>query len=265
MCGFRADEPAAASPSEPDALARRVPRAGYLVLLLDYDGTLVPFARTPELAPPDSALRELLRALGARPRTTVHIVTGRSREVAEAWLGEFGFWLHAEHGLWSRAPGASCWRSVEVPRATWRGEARRILDEFVARTPGSMVEEKSVALAWHYRMADPALGDAMARALSRALRERLEGQPAEVLAGAKVIEVRPRGIHKGRVVPLALAQAPPASMLIAVGDDRTDEDLFAALPANALAIGVGPDVRSAAFRLADVSAVRAFLAALLSR
>jgi trehalose 6-phosphate synthase/phosphatase len=63
---------------------------------------------------------------------------------------------------------------------------------------------------------------------------------------------------------MALAQAPPASLLIAMGDDRTDEDLFAALPADALAIGVGPESRSTPLRLADVSAARAFLNALLA-
>ena len=69
-----ADDPApVVGPSAPDALARSVRGAGYLVLLLDFDGTLVPLEPVPELAIPDPALRGLLRQLSARPRTAVHL------------------------------------------------------------------------------------------------------------------------------------------------------------------------------------------------
>jgi trehalose 6-phosphate synthase/phosphatase len=58
-----------------------------LFLLLDYDGTLVPFAPTPDLAEPDDKLILLLQELAARPLTEVHMVSGRSRETLERWLG----------------------------------------------------------------------------------------------------------------------------------------------------------------------------------
>ena len=54
-----------------------------------------------------------------------------------------------------------------------------------------------------------------------------------------------------------------AGWLVAIGDDRTDEDLFAAVPPEAVAIHVGPRASRAAVRVPDVAAVRGFLRSLL--
>ena len=86
--------------------------------------------------------------------------------------------------------------------------------------------------------------------------------PVEVLPGDKVLEVRPHGVHKGRAVAQVLAACAPGALLLAMGDDRTDEDLFAALPEGSLAIHVGPAPSRAPLRLRDVSAARALLAAI---
>jgi trehalose 6-phosphate synthase/phosphatase len=229
--------------------------------LLDYDGTLVPFAATPELAAPDPALLVLLRRLAARPGAEVHVVSGRKRETLERWVGALPVGLHAEHGLWSRTP-AGAWHQAPVPPATWREPVLAILREFAERTPGSLVEEKTVGLAWHYRSADPEYGEAQAKELSLHLSTVLSNVPVELLRGDKVLEVRPHGIHKGRVVAAVLANAPEDALLFAMGDDRTDEDLFAALPEGSLAVHVGPAPSQAPLRVADVRAARALLTAI---
>src|SRR5262245_24552727 len=118
-----------------DTLVGRLQAAPALVLLLDYDGTLVPFAPTPEAAAPDAELIGLLRGLAARPRTEIHIVSGRTRETLESWLGALPIGLHAEHGLTSRAPGAHTWRSTSLPPQGWRPTVLALMRSFAARTP----------------------------------------------------------------------------------------------------------------------------------
>jgi trehalose 6-phosphate synthase/phosphatase len=254
-----ADLSGAGSPAGVQALAARIRAAPARLLLLDYDGTLVPFAEAPDLAEPDGELLALLRRLSRLPATDVHVVSGRGRETLESWLGALPVGLHAEHGLWSRLPGTPAWVTGASPPQDWRPRVLDCMRSFAARTPGALVEEKSAGVAWHYRAVDPELGAARARALEVELTTLLAGAQASVMPGAKVIEVLPRGVHKGRLVPALVARAPAGALVIAVGDDRTDEDLFRALPAAAVAIHVGPGPTRASVRLGGVRDVRALL------
>ena len=87
----------------------------------------------------------------------------------------------------------------------------------------------------------------------------LANSPVEVLPGNKVVEVRPHGMNKGMVVPPIFAGASPHSAIIAIGDDRTDEDLFEALPDGSVTAHVGEGASMALYRLHDYSEVRQLL------
>lgn len=255
-----------ASPSEPpEEVVLAVQQAPTMTLILDYDGTLVPIAPLPDLAPPDAELLTLLGQLAALPRVQLHVVSGRRREELETWLGALPIGLHAEHGFWSRAVRAAAWTALTPANSAWKARVRPILDEATRHTSGSFVEEKTASLAWHYRAAAPELSHEQVHALRTEHAELLQENQLELLHGSKVIEVRPRGVHKGRVVPAILAEAPFGAAIVAIGDDRTDEDLFAALPPTALTIHVGSESSRARYRLADPAAVRVLLRRLLAR
>jgi trehalose 6-phosphate synthase/phosphatase len=245
------------------ALQARLRDSEDLLALLDYDGTMVPYTATPELARPDPALLELLGALASRPHTEVHVVSGRPRETLELWLGTLPIALHAEHGFWSRPVGSSEWTALGELGGSWREPALTILRDITARTPGSLIEVKSAALAWHYRMADREAGARRANELRLHLTQLLSNQPVEILAGHKVIEIRPYGIHKGRIVPPLPPERLATTTILAIGDDRTDEDLFETLPPEAITVRVGPGATQARFRLDGVPAVRALLQSLV--
>jgi trehalose 6-phosphate synthase/phosphatase len=242
-------------------LAPAVHDASEVVLLLDYDGTLVPAASTPQLAAPDEDLLALLAALAARPRTQVHVVSGRTREVLEAWLGALPIGLHAEHGFWSRPERSAPWTARGALPDEWKRRIAPILEEFAARTPGAFVEEKSSSLAWHYRLAEPEFGFLQARELRVHLANAFSNAPVETLVGDKVVEVRSQGIQKGLVVA-SLAMTSGACIL-AMGNDATDEDLFAALPDSAISVHVGRGTTRARYRLANTVQARAVLRSLL--
>ena len=245
------------------ALFSRLQQAEDLLILLDYDGTLVPYTPTPELARPDAGLLELLDELAKRPRTELHVVSGRGREALEHWLGGIPMALHAEHGFWSRDPHTQTWVPAAEITGEWREPALAILRDITARTPGSLIEVKSVALAWHYRMADQQAGARRANELRLHLAQLLSNQPVEILAGHKVLEIRPYGVNKGRIVPPLPPERLASTTVLAIGDDRTDEDLFAAVPPNGITVRVGPGPTKARFRLESVGAVRALLRSLV--
>ncbi|MBI1849302.1 MAG: bifunctional alpha,alpha-trehalose-phosphate synthase (UDP-forming)/trehalose-phosphatase [Planctomycetes bacterium] len=249
--------------AEVTAAANLARSATHLTLLLDYDGTLVPYALVPESATPDPALLELLRGLSRRPRTEVHVVSGRSRLSLEEWFGSLRMGLHAEHGLWSRPPGFPLWKRLPLPELPSRERIAAILADFADRTPGARVEQKESVIAWHWRQADPQFGRRQACELRLHLTELLSNVGAEVVAGDHVIEVRPYGVNKGIVASSVLGNAPPGSVFVAMGDDTTDEDLFSALPADAIPVHVGPHPSSAKLRAATTEDARQFLRSLL--
>jgi trehalose 6-phosphate synthase/phosphatase len=148
----------------------------------------------------------------------------------------------------------------------WKPDVRRILEHATTVTPGALVEEKTASLAWHYRMAEPELGQTHAEELWVRLEQALRGAEVELLRGEKVIEVRPKGVTKAQVLERVLAHIePPLPTIAAMGDDRTDEDLFAALPEDAIAIGVGYRATSARYRVATPRAARDLLESILGQ
>jgi trehalose 6-phosphate synthase/phosphatase len=241
-------------------LIERMAAAPALVLLLDYDGSLVPFAPIPELARPDAELMSLLDALASRPRTQVHIVSGRKRDDVLQWFAELPIGLHAEHGLWSRLPGGG--ENAVTLDTSWKERVLPILLDYADRTPGTLVEDKPAGLAWHFRMADPQYGPGQANELRKHLTELLSNAPVEIVPGHDVIELRPHGVNKGRIVGPIVARN-PGNLVVAVGDDATDEDMFAALPPSGISVRVGRGDSRAAFRVAGVTDVRALLRRLL--
>jgi trehalose 6-phosphate synthase/phosphatase len=241
----------------------RLRQASPLAMLLDYDGTLVPIARTPDEASPDPELMQLVEALSRRPNTMVLMVSGRARDTLDRWFGHIPIELWAEHGVWHRPIGGTWTTTLEVACCDWLEPARTVMQEFAAATPGAVVEAKSSSVAWHYRLAARGFGRAQARELRLALSRRLVDSGAEVIEGKRVIEVRPRGATKGAVVQHLLSRSPAPAGIVAFGDDRTDEEMFAALPRTAVGIHVGPGASLAKHRLRHPAAVRAFLTQLL--
>jgi trehalose 6-phosphate synthase/phosphatase len=233
------------------------------LLLLDYDGTLVGFHPNPQLAKPGEELRPLLRALSELPDTRVVIISGRDRATLQSWLGDLPIDFIAEHGVWLRTAGED-WQLFQQLRNDWKRELRPVLELYVARTAGSFIEEKDYSLVWHYRRADTDLGEVRAREMMAHLSFMTANTDLQVLEGNKVVEIKNAGINKGTAAARWLAQYQPAFTL-ALGDDRTDEDTFRALPEEAYSVRVGTGARSLArFHLASPVAVRQLLRKLLS-
>eukprot|EP01132_Coremiostelium_polycephalum_P002771 gene2771-3445_t len=200
------------------------------VLLLDYDGTLTPLVRHPNLAIPSKQLIESLLALCKDPRNDIYVISGRDRVSLENWLGQIPVGLSCEHGGFFRPPGENQ-QWVENPKAetSWKENVLSIMQDFEDRTPGSFVEHKQINLTWHYRNADPDYGKYQARELVAQLHAVANKFPLDILVGKKAIEVKPIGINKGEIVKTILHKCDTADFILCIGDDKTDEDMFKAL------------------------------------
>jgi len=247
-----------------DREMERLKAAPALLIILDYDGTLVPLAFMPELAYADKEVKALVDALSARQGTHVHVVTGRAPASIESFLGESNVGLHAEHGYWTRPERGKQWLVRVDGTLAWKETLGPMLREVAAKMPGTLVEEKTSAIALHYRGADPAL----ASERMRELRGRLYADPhpeIEILEGSKVLELRLKGVNKGLIARTLTAELPTGTLVFAAGDDRTDEDLFAALPPEAVTVHVGAGRSRARFRIPSPAALRALIGRLVPK
>lgn len=245
-----------------DALLARAAAARRLLLLVDFDGTLVPIQAQPELAVLSSSDAARLRAIAEHEAVELVVVSGRDRAFLCAQLGAMPVGLACEHGALYSPPAHGEPRHEEnLVRSdpdSWRPLVQRIMQDFCALTPDSRLEPKNYALAWHYRNSPRAFADHQAQKLVLELTYALGNLPANVIHGDKVVEVRPIEASKGLFLSWFLEQRADTlldTLIVALGDDRTDEELFAALPPEAIAIKVGTARTCAGYRLARQSGV----------
>ncbi|GAA4381149.1 bifunctional alpha,alpha-trehalose-phosphate synthase (UDP-forming)/trehalose-phosphatase [Hymenobacter koreensis] len=250
------------APTVREQLVEDYNEASHRLLLLDYDGSLMPFHSNPQRAKPDPELRLLLRALTDIPQNRVVIISGRNRDTLQDWLGHLPLDIIAEHGVWLRAAGDD-WSLFQELRADWKQRIGPVLELYVSRTAGSFIEEKDFSLVWHYRRADAELGSLRARELTRHLSFLSANTDLQVLEGDKVVEIKHAGVNKGTAAARWLNTYQP-DFILALGDDRTDEDTFQAMPPSAYTVKVGPAPRSQArFHVPRTADVRDLLRKLL--
>jgi trehalose 6-phosphate phosphatase len=223
-------------------------------LFLDFDGTLVELAESPDAINVPAAVAPLLARLNERLAGRIALVSGRSIEGLEKHLECTGLAVSGSHGLELRLRDGS-----RIPLAARHdlSDARARLREVAAETPGLLLEDKPFGLALHFRQAPQeqerveALMAELARSSGLALQE-----------GKMVIEIRPRGADKGDAVRAFMAEPEFGGAIpIFVGDDLTDEHAFeAAAELGGAGVLVGPERETAArWRLPDVGAVIAWL------
>jgi trehalose 6-phosphate synthase/phosphatase len=246
------------SGKDAEAVVQRFLVAPRRHLFLDYDGTLREFTKIPEHASPSGEILELLRGLAALPETVLHLVSGRLEEDLDAWFGDLPIHLCAEHGYSTREPGGH-WCHMRKLDLSWMRGVRKMLEDVTHEVPGTRLETKRCALAWHYRMSELDYGVWRARELLSTLEEDLANQPVEVIAGQQVIEVRAAGVNKGRYVLDVVSEAGPHDFILCIGDDRTDLDMYRVLPEGAVSVHVDGGAEEAQYTLASPARVRAFL------
>lgn len=234
-------------------IARDYHRAGLRLLLLDYDGVLHGFERQPDTAKPTRQVKKLLERLGTDPNTEVMIISGRSKADLQDWFGELPIALAAEHGALIRRKGGKNWHHTSSSDLQWRSAVAALFERYAAQTPGALVEQKEWALVWHYRGASAYQSQKNLVILRRLLKPLAREYGLQVLEGNKVLEVRPQDVSKRHAVQEWLLF--DHDFILCIGDDITDEDMFAVMPPHAYSVKVGRGQTHARFRLPNVEAV----------
>ncbi|HEU0223516.1 MAG TPA: trehalose-phosphatase [Paracoccaceae bacterium] len=223
-------------------------------LFLDFDGTLARIVPRPELAVLSSATRRALARLQEGTCGAIAVLSGRDLGDLERHLAPLALPAAGSHGLEWRDAGGHV-HPVPPPDGAL-AEAMRELSAF-AEAHGLFVEHKRGGASLHYR-SHPELG-ADCRKLGDRIRRRSPG--LRVLRGHMVVEVTLAGRDKGHALA-AFMEGPPfrGRVPVAVGDDVTDEDAFAAAQRlGGAGIKIGPGATRAQHRMPDFDAFHAWL------
>lgn len=217
-------------------LARLAAEPATAGLFLDFDGVLAPIVERPEDAEiPPGTRAELERLVGCY--AVVAVVSGRASEDVRVRLGVDGVVCVGSHGL-ELEPQAERWRKT---LATFAADAP---------WPPHDIEVKGLAVAFHFR--DRADEAEAIRQLD-AVAETARGEGLVARYGRKILEVLPPvGSHKGTAVRRLLEEH-GLSRGLAVGDDTTDLDSFAALDGLDVAVRVAVASEEAPAALLDAA------------
>jgi len=224
-------------------------------IFLDNEGTIAAKARwqiqsgnmmalQKQGTPPDPQVLDLLQTLVNDRGNTVVVLSGRTKEVMEEWFSCVeGLGLCAEHGFHRCLPRTldngmqERWRSegIHHDNQEWKNLAIELIQQYVRRIQGSMIEVKACAISWNYREVGAAgVIDDVALELMRFLDPEsptglLHGYPVKVIMGKGYVEVKRADIDKGSACIKFLEELGSVDFVLCVGDDPSDEDMFAAI------------------------------------
>lgn len=242
-----------------------------ILMFLDFDGTLSPIASQPKEVKTEAKTIEILQLMNQCPNSEFVIISGRDKEFLEEQFidHELGFRLAACHGAYSFCPKDHTWINL-IPSGPlkWKENVLEIFDLYTKRTPGSFIEDKGHAITWHYRQSPREFADFLATKLFYELEEHLANSPVQITRGKKIIEVKSMNANKGFFVQnwIQNLQHKP-DIVLAVGDDATDEDMFSVLQGRndieSFCIKVGKEKSLAHFHIDEQREVNLFLENLL--
>ena len=242
------------------SLLTEAAQEGEIALALSYEDVLIGTGSAQEPSSPDPELLEILRRLGTRAGLSVHVIAAADHDTLDRWLDGVPAVLWAEHGLWRRERDGHRWRRAEWVSTEWLDDVRELLHQFAARTPGAFVEDRGVSLTWHFRRADPVLGQCQAQTLAGLLSDGAAALGIRVTTTAGSLEVRPAGLSTGRTLQKIIEEGRDRAPLAVFAGAR--HDAGEALRPGDLFITVGGTAVSAALTLPDSRTARQSLAQL---
>ncbi len=232
------------------------------VLVLDFDGTLVPIQSCPDQVELPPEVKLIIQRLASQCRCRIVIISGRTEEFLEKQFAELAVDLAAEHGGRFCQRGTDKWTSLDSQVPFWVPEVRALMSSFTEQYPASFVEAKRLCIAWHYREV-LSITEKKAQTIADFFIAQLRHLPVNVIHGKKVIEVCSSCVNKNAFVFWYIGHilgGKKCYKLIAIGDDVTDEPMFMAVnDLGGFTIKVGLEPSCAQHRLSDDAQVTELL------
>ncbi len=225
-----------------------------IILLSDYDGTLTPICEHPDLAILSEKVRKLLEKFAAHNIFLLGIVTGRSIQQIKKFVNIQKIIYAANYGTEVEGPGIRFINS-EAQKSRyilWHIYLR--LFKSLRHIEGIHIEDKGLSISLHYRLVKKTTDlQYITKILNSITKPFLEKKMISLDTGKMVHEIRPPAKwNKASIVTWLLINYFPSefqkdALLIYLGDDKADIEVFTTLKGKGLTVFVGdPAVTSTA-------------------
>lgn len=217
----------------------------HLALFLDYDGTLAPFADTPDQALMTQETREALTGLSKLARCHLAIISGRKLSDLKHRIAIPNITYVGNHGFEMEGANLNFKSLISTQYLEDLAAIRDLLKAKLFSIDGIRLEDKEIGAAVHFRLAGDKGISVTRKIFMNVCRDYLSAQRISIMEGENVLEVRPPiQWSKGEAALWLLAKWQRQSSkdqmtALYAGDDRTDEDAFKMLGGIAVTIKVG--------------------------
>jgi trehalose-phosphatase len=215
-----------------------------VILFLDFDGTLVPIRKRPSWVSLPASQRRFLKKLLSMPGVRLAIVSGRVLSDLKKRTGLSGICHVGNHGLQIEGPGIRYLHPSARRGKKTISKIAPLIRAAVRGIPGVWLENKQFSLSLHFRQASAAGKKKAQKLFLERVRPFVAARQVRIMQGKQVLEVRlPVDWNKGNAVGWLIKKWVPARsanpFVVAAGDDRTDEDMFRAIPSGGISVFVG--------------------------
>lgn len=211
-------------------IKKRIKKAENILLFLDYDGTLAPFRADPLKASALPQIEKSLECLQASNNYYLSFVSGRKLSQLKKMLALEEVNYAGSHGL---EIDLSFKKGIIYPEQEneiyqlSRKKYQQVKEKY-SDVEEIKIEDKGFGLALHFT------SEEKLKEVELKLKSIFKDSAYQLLAGRKILELRPRGWDKGKTVDFITAEINKYYQLknrlrIYIGDDSTDEDAFKVL------------------------------------
>jgi trehalose 6-phosphate phosphatase len=234
-----------------------------VALLLDVDGTLLDVAATPQSVVVPASLIRTLDELHTRTNGALALISGRLIKNLDRLFVPLKLPCIGGHGVEWRVSGSA---AIQRRYATLSPLLKKQLTAAVPVDPRIIVEDKGSSLAVHFRLV-PEMRPLIRSKIAAAILNHATAEKLEILSGKAVFEIKPASFNKGVAVCVLMKSSSFARRTpLFVGDDVTDESVFAVLPAlGGFGFSVGRELAGAEGTFSCPQEVRNWLTGLCGR
>jgi trehalose 6-phosphate synthase/phosphatase len=219
------------------------------LIVLDYDGTLVPFHTDPLAAKAESNVLTVLQRLCSENKNDVFLISGRNSNWLDSQFGNLSMSMVAEYGAKMKWKDETWTAEMDIT-SDWKNRMEEMMMNYVRRCPNSFIEVKDYSVVWHFRDAGVEQGKLRSLELFSELTDHVNPREFEVVMGNKTVEVRRHGTNRHMVISKMIF-GKPYDFILVIGEDKTNEDIFRVLinDPRASTIKIGEEASYAKYNL----------------